>query len=125
MNTPKDLKYNDSHEWVKLEGKTAYVGITDHAQNELGDIVFVDLPEIGAEFKKGDEVSSIESVKAAAPIYSPISGKIVKINNELDDKPELINEKPFESFIFALEISDPSQLDSLLSAAEYTALIEA
>jgi glycine cleavage system H protein len=124
MAAPEELKFQKSHEWVRVEGSTAYVGISDHAQEELGDIVFVELPEEGDEFEQGEEVTNIESVKAASPIYTPVSGKISKINGELEDSPELINQKPYETFIFALELSDSSELDSLLSFDEYKKSIE-
>ena len=124
MAAPEELKFLKSHEWVRVEGSTAYVGISDHAQEELGDIVFVELPDEGDEFGKGEEVTNIESVKAASPIYSPVSGKIVKVNEELDDSPELINQKPYETFIFAVEMSDSSELDSLLSYEDYQKSIE-
>ncbi len=124
MAAPEELKFLKSHEWVRVEGSTAYVGISDHAQEELGDIVFVELPDEGDEFEKGEEVTNIESVKAASPIYSPVSGKIVKVNEELDDSPELINQKPYETFIFAVEMSDSSELGSLLSYEDYQKSIE-
>lgn len=124
MAAPEELKFLKSHEWVRVEGSTAYVGISDHAQEELGDIVFVELPDEGDEFEKGEEVTNIESVKAASPIYAPVSGKISKVNNELDDSPELINQKAFETFIYAIEMSDSSELDSLLSYEDYQKSIE-
>ncbi|MFP4619130.1 MAG: glycine cleavage system protein GcvH [Spirochaetaceae bacterium] len=124
MAVPEDLKFQKSHECVRVEGNIAYVGISDHAQEELGDIVFVELPDEGDEFKKGEEVTNIESVKAASPLYAPVSGKIVEVNEELDETPELVNQKPYETFIFAIEMSDPSELDSLLSFDEYQKSIE-
>ncbi len=119
MGVPEDLKFMKSHEWVRTEGNVAYIGISDHAQEELGDIVFVELPDEGDEFSQGDEVTNIESVKAASPIFAPVSGKIVKVNEELEDAPERINQKAYETFIFALEMNDPSELDSLLSYEQY------
>jgi glycine cleavage system H protein len=124
MSIEKNLKYTENHEWVKVEGKKAVVGISDHAQEELGDIVFVELPEIDDEVSKGDEVVNIESVKAAAPVYAPISGKVVEVNGDLEDTPELINEKPYEAFIFALEMSDPSELEELMDASAYEAFLK-
>jgi glycine cleavage system H protein len=124
MAAPEELKFLKSHEWVRVEGSTAYVGISDHAQEELGDIVFVELPDEGDEFEKGEEVTNIESVKAASPIYTPVSGKIVKVNEELDESPELINQKPYETFIFAVEMSDSSELGDLLSYEQYQESIE-
>jgi len=124
MSIPEDLKFLKSHEWVRVEGKTAYVGISDYAQEELGDIVFVELPELEDEFDAGEEVTNVESVKAASPIYAPVSGKIVKVNEELEDTPELVNQKPYEAFIYALEMSDESELDDLLSYSDYQKFLE-
>jgi glycine cleavage system H protein len=124
MGVPEDLKFMKSHEWVQVEGNTAYVGISDHAQEELGDIVFVELPDEGDEFSQGDEVTNIESVKAASPIFAPVSGKITKVNEELEDAPELINQKAYETFIFALEMSDSSELNNLLTFDAYKKSLE-
>lgn len=124
MAKPEDLKFLKSHEWVRVEGSTAYVGISDFAQEELGDIVFVELPETDDEFDAGEEVTNVESVKAASPIYAPVSGKIVKVNEELEDAPELINEKAYDTFIYAIEMTDPSELDKLLSFDEYKKFVE-
>ncbi len=124
MNVPENLKYSKSHEWVRVEGNVAYIGITDHAQHELGDIVYVEVPEVEEELSKGDEATSIESVKAAAPIYTPVSGEIVKVNDDLDEKPELINQNAFEAFIYAVELSDPSELDVLMDAEGYKKMLE-
>lgn len=124
MGKPEDLKFLKSHEWVRVEGKTAYVGISDYAQEELGDIVFVELPEVGDEFEAGEEVTNVESVKAASPIYAPVSGKITKVNEELEDTPELVNQKPYDAFIYALEMSDASELDDLLSYSDYQKFLE-
>ena len=124
MASPEKLKFQKSHEWARVEGSIAYVGISDHAQDELGDIVFVEIPEVDDEFDAGEEVTNIESVKAASPIYAPVSGKVVKVNQELEDAPELINQKPYEAFIFAIEMTDPSELDKLLSYEEYQKSIE-
>ncbi len=124
MNIPGDLKYTEDHEWVRVEGSVAYVGITDHAQHELGDIVYVELPEIDMEVEKDEEATSIESVKAAAPVNSPVSGKIVQVNEDLEDEAELINKDPYEAYIFAVEMSDPSELDSLMDADAYKEFLE-
>lgn len=124
MAAPEELKFQKSHEWVRVEGDTAYIGISDHAQEELGDIVFVELPDVEDEFEQGEEVTNIESVKAASPLYAPVSGKLVEVNEELDETPELINQKPFETFIFAIKMSDSSELDSLLSYDEYKKSVE-
>lgn len=116
----EDLKYTKTHEWLKIEGKNAVVGITDHAQSELTDIVFVELPEIGKEVKRGDELCVVESVKSVSEIYSPLSGKVVKVNNKLDDSPEIINESPYDKgWLLELEIKEKSEIDSLLDAETY------
>ena len=118
------LKYTDSHEWVKIDDDKAVVGITDHAQSELTDIVFVELPEIGKELKKGDELCVVESVKSVSEIYSPISGKIANVNKNLEDIPETVNESPYdEGWLVEIEISDKSEIDKLLDAKAYKNLI--
>ncbi len=117
---PKELKYTESHEWVRVEDGVAVVGITDHAQHELGDIVFVELPEIDAEYGAGEAAATVESVKAASDIYSPLSGRVVEVNEALEDSPELVNKSPYgDGWIFKIEISDPSELDALLDAEAY------
>lgn len=119
----EDLKYTKSHEWIKIKDDIAVVGITDHAQAELTDIVFVELPEAGKEVKKGEEICVVESVKSVSEIYAPVSGKIVKVNSKLEDSPEIINESPYDDgWLVELEISDKSEVDSLLDAAEYKKL---
>ncbi len=119
----EDLKYTKSHEWIKIKDDVAVVGITDHAQAELTDIVFVELPEAGKEVKKGEELCVIESVKSVSEIYAPVNGKIVKVNSKLEDSPEIINESPYDDgWLVELEISDKSEVDSLLDAAEYKKL---
>ena len=124
MKVLAELKYSKEHEWVKLEGNRAYIGITDYAQDALGDIVFVELPEEGAELEAGDVLGAVKSVKAASDIYAPVSGKVVEVNEELEDAPEKINEEPYEAWIAVLEISDSSELEDLLSAEEYEKLCE-
>ncbi len=125
-NTPEDLKYTKSHEWVRDEDDgTVSVGITDHAQELLGDLVFVELPEVGARLNAGDECAVVESVKAASDIYSPLDGEVTEANETLADTPEAINEAPYDNWIFKMKISDPSQLDGLLDAAAYNAAVEA
>lgn len=120
------LKFADSHEWVRDNGDgTVTIGISEHAQEMLGDVVFVDLPEVEAEIEAGDSFSLVESVKAASDIYAPISGEIVEINEELEDSPELINEEPYEGgWIVKVKMSDPSELDNLKDAEEYLNSIE-
>ncbi|GEA52008.1 glycine cleavage system protein H [Vibrio breoganii] len=120
------LKFADSHEWVKDNGDgTVTIGISEHAQQMLGDVVFVDLPEVEENIEAGDSFSLVESVKAASDIYAPITGEIVEINEELEDSPELINEEPYEGgWIVKVKLEDPSELDNLTSAEDYLASIE-
>jgi glycine cleavage system H protein len=116
----EDLKYTDSHEWLKVEGDKAKVGITDHAQEELTDIVFVELPENGKEVRKGEELCVVESVKSVSEIYSPVSGKVIKVNKDLEDSPEIINESPYgEGWLVEIELSDKSEIDELLNSEDY------
>ena len=124
---PNDVKYTESHEWVRNNGDgTATIGITDHAQELLGDLVFVELPEVGNDVSAGNDCAVVESVKAASDIYSPISGEVVEVNESLADAPETINESAFEDgWIFKIKMSDTSELDSLMDADAYTAVIEA
>lgn len=120
MNLPKELKYSSDHEWVRVEGDVAYIGVTDFAQAQLGDIVFVELPEEGRVIKVNEGFSVIESVKAVSDIYSPVSGKIVKVNEALADAPETINQDAYgEGWIVAVELSDKSELDALMDDAAY------
>ncbi|MCS7201241.1 MAG: glycine cleavage system protein GcvH [Dictyoglomus sp.] len=122
---PEDRKYSKEHEWVKIEGKEAMIGITYYAQKELGDVVYVELPELGKEIKQGEVIATLESVKTASEVYSPLSGKIIKINEKLKDKPELINEDPYNNgWIVVLEISNPQEYNNLLSCEEYKKFIE-
>lgn len=114
-----ELKYAESHEWVRVEGDIAYVGISDHAQESLGEIVYVEIPDTDQELEKGDEVTTVESVKAASSIYAPISGTLVEANADLEDAPEKVNEDPYGAFLFALKIKDSSELDSLMDASGY------
>lgn len=117
---PNDLKYTESHEWLHIDGTTCTVGITDHAQDQLGDIVFVELPEEGAELGKGDVLGNIESVKSVSEVYSPVSGKVIETNEKLLDNPELVNQDPYgEGWIAKLELTDTSSLDELLTLEEY------
>lgn len=119
MKLEKGLKYSKEHEWVRVEGDKAYVGITDFAQNALGDIVFVELPEIGLELEAGDILGVVESVKAASDIYTPVSGTVTEVNEKLNDNPETINESPYEAWIALIELKDISQLDDLMDEYEY------
>lgn len=125
-NVPNELKYRESHEWVRKEADGTFtVGITEHAQELLGDMVFVDLPEVGNSYEAGDECAVAESVKAASDIYAPISGEIVAVNDELGDSPELVNSDPYAGgWLFKIKASDESELDSLLDADAYKASID-
>jgi glycine cleavage system H protein len=126
MTTPPDLKYSDTHEWLKREADGTYtVGITFHAQDMLGDVVFVQTPAAGRKVKKGEEVGVIESVKAAADIYAPVSGEIVDANAALDDSPQKINEDPYGAWLFRVRPESESELDALLDAAAYDRVAEA
>jgi len=124
-NLPEDLLYSEEHEWIKKEGDKLRIGITDFAQSELGDIVFVELPEEGDEIEAGESFGSVESVKTVSELYSPISGTVVEVNEDLDDTPEAVNESPYESaWMIVVEPSDESELDKLLTAEQYKAFIE-
>ncbi|MEL7566169.1 MAG: glycine cleavage system protein GcvH [Dehalobacterium sp.] len=116
------LKYTKSHEWVKVEGNKAFIGITDYAQGHLGEIVFVELPEVGDELTGGGALGVVESVKAAADVYTPVSGTVEEINEELLDNPGQINEDAFQSWLVSIELSNPAELDGLLDASEYEKL---
>lgn len=119
MEILKGLYYSKDHEWVKVEGSKAYIGITDYAQHALGEIVYVELPEVDDEISAGDVFGVIESVKAASDSFSPISGEITEVNEELEDAPELLNEKPYESWIFTIKMSDEAELEGLMKAEKY------
>ncbi|MBD5268584.1 MAG: glycine cleavage system protein GcvH [Bacteroides sp.] len=119
-----NLRYADSHEWVKLEGDIATVGITDYAQHALGSIVYVDMPEEGDEVTAGEEFGAVESVKAASDLISPVSGEVVEINTSLEDSPELVNEDAFENWIMKVKVSDPSEIENLLDAEAYAKICE-
>lgn len=122
---PKELRYAATHEWVRLEGDVVTVGITDHAQEALGDVVYVELPEIGDRLHAADEAGVVESVKAASDIYSPVSGEVIAINEELEDAPQTINGDPYnDGWFFKIRISDKSELESLLTADEYLEALE-
>jgi glycine cleavage system H protein len=119
----QDLRYSKDHEWVRLEGESAYVGITDHAQDELGEIVYVELPPIDEEYAQGEEIATVESVKAASPIINPVTGVVVEVNEELDDSPDLINKDPYANHLYVLKPFDRDQYDGLLTAQEYEAFL--
>lgn len=113
------LYYSESHEYVKVEGNFAYVGITDYAQHALGNVVYVDMPEVDDEVEAGEDFGAVESVKAASDLISPVSGTVVEVNEALEDKPELLNEDAFENWIIKVELSDKAELDSLMDAKAY------
>lgn len=124
MNVPVDLKYTKEHEWVKVEGKIATVGITDWAQGELGDIVFVELPEAGLDVTQMDTFGTIEAVKAVSDLFSPVTGKVTEVNAALEDEPMLINRDPYgEGWMIKVEVADASQLEQLLDAGAYKELL--
>ena len=125
MNVPDDLKYSEDHEWVRVEGSRIRFGITDYAQDALGDVVFVQVPAVGSVVTRGASISEVESTKSVSDIYAPVSGTVVEANEDLDDTPQRVNEDPYgEGWIAIIEPSDPSDLDQLLDAAAYTKLVE-
>lgn len=124
MNVPADLKYTTDHEWIKIDGDIATIGITDYAQGELGDVVFVELPGVGESFDKGDVAATIEAVKTVADVFLPLGGSIEAVNEQLDDASDLINQDAFgEGWILKVKLADPSEIDALMSAEDYLASI--
>jgi glycine cleavage system H protein len=124
MNIPDNLKYTEDHEWIKIDNDVATIGITDYAQGELGDVVFVDIDAGLSEISKGESFGTIEAVKTVSDLYGPLNGKVIEINNQLGDSPELINQDPFgEGWMIKAEFSNPSELDDLLDASAYKSLI--
>ena len=124
MNVPDDLKYAESHEWIRVDGDTGTVGITDHAQNELTDIVYVDPPQVGVSVTAGQAAAVVESVKAASDIYSPVDGEVIEVNESLSAEPALVNTSPYEDgWLYKIRLSNPSQLDALKSPDDYRAQI--
>lgn len=124
MAIPTDVRYTKSHEWARLDGNTVVVGISDHAQEQLGDVVHVDLPKLGRSLAAGATAAEIESVKAVSDIYAPVSGTVVAVNDGLDDSPDLVNRDAYgEGWLFKLEVADASALEGLLEAAAYAALV--
>ncbi len=125
MEFPEDLMYTEEHEWVQIEGDLAIIGVTDFAQDQLGDVVFVELPEVGTMLKEGKPFGVVESVKAVSDVYAPLSGEVVEINEELPEAPEVINTSPYEDgWMIKIHFSDPSQLDGLMDADAYRAFVE-
>lgn len=121
---PKNLKYHKEHDWARIEGDTAVLGVTDYAQESLGDIVYIELPEVGAEVTAGVSYAEIESVKAVSDVYAPVGGTVIEANEEVVDAPELINESPYEDgWLIKIKLSDPGQVDELMSAEEYEEML--
>lgn len=124
MPTPTDRRYTKEHEWVRLDDGAGTVGLTDYAQDQLGDIVYVDLPALGTAVKQFDKLGEIESVKAVSDLYAPVSGEVVEVNEAVNDHPELVNESPYqEGWLVRLRLADPAELDALLTAEQYDALV--
>ena len=125
MKVEPNLKYDEEHEWVRVEGDEGVVGISDYAQDQLSDVVYVELPEIGDSFERGDILAVVESVKAASDVYMPVSGEVLEINDALEDSPELVNQDPYgEAWFVRITIADPSELDDLLDADAYESFLE-
>ena len=123
MSYPADLKYSKDHEWIRITGNTAEVGITDYAQQQLGDVVYVELPEVGRQLKAGDSFGSIESVKAVSELFSPMSGEVTEVNPALKDHPEAVNTSPHSTWMVRLTLSDPAATTALLDSGQYEALL--
>lgn len=125
-NTPSELKYLASHEWARIEGDIAVVGITDHAQEALGDLVYIELPDVGDQLKAGDEAGVVESVKAASDIYAPLTGEVIEVNDALSDSPEIVNSDPYhDGWMYKIRLVDAAEIDDLLSADAYEAAVDA
>ena len=122
---PEDLKYSDEHEWLRMEDDTAVIGITHFAQDSLGDVVFVELPDVGSDVSQFEKMGEIESVKAVSDLYSPVGGKVIEVNDSLADSPELVNDSPYgDGWMLKVELADSSEIERLMSASEYDTLIE-
>ena len=120
---PRELKYTKDHEWIRVEAGRGRVGVTDHAQEQLGDVVYVELPEVGRAFRQGEQFGSIESVKAVSDLYCPVGGTVVEVNRTLADRPEAVNQDPHAAWMIVLALDDPGDVDALLDAAAYGALV--
>jgi len=125
MNVPENLKYSEDHEWIRIEGDVAFVGITDYAQSNLGDIVFIEVETLGEELDKGEAFGNVEAVKAVEELYLPITGEVLEFNEELEDSPDLVNKDPYDKgWVVKIKITDPGELDDLLDSKAYTGLIQ-
>lgn len=125
LNLPGDVKYTDDHEWARIKGDVARLGISDYAQDQLGDIVFVELPEVGSTFEKGEEFGTVESVKAVSELYMPISGEVTAVNGALADQPELVNSDPYnDGWMLEVKVGDPAELEALKSKAAYLEMLK-
>lgn len=125
MEIPKDLRYTDEHEWARIDGDTVIVGITDYAQGSLGDVVYIEMPEVGEELKKGEELGSIESVKAVSDVFCPMSGEIIEVNEELSDHPEYVNQSPYDKgWIIKMKISNPEETGELMDSGKYEEFVK-
>ena len=124
MAYPEGLKYTKDHEWIELSGDRGKVGITDYAQQQLGDVVYIELPDVGAKLKQGQSFGTIESVKAVSELYAPVSGEVVEVNTALKDKPEIVNRDPHGSWMIVLKVADAGETRALLDATKYAALVK-
>src|SRR5688572_24682905 len=124
MTYPAGLKYTKDHEWIEVTGDSGRIGITDYAQQQLGDVVYIELPEVGAKLKTGQSFGTIESVKAVSELYAPVSGEVMEVNTALKDEPEVVNAKPHESWMIVVRLTDPAEAASLLDAAKYAELVK-
>ena len=125
MNIPADLKYSKTHEWIRVDGNKASIGISDYAQSELGDIVYVETPEVGDEFAKGEELAMIDSAKTTAQIYAPVDCTVTGVNGKLGDKPELVNSDPYgDGYMLEVELKNPSQIEEMMDSTAYTDFVE-
>jgi glycine cleavage system H protein len=126
MRFPNDMKYTNDHEWTRFEGKSATIGITDHAQSALGDVVFVDLPKVGRELKKGETFGVVESIKAVSDLYAPLTGKVTAVNSALTEDPSAVNKDPHQGgWMIKLEVTDPASAEDLMDAAAYNKFVSA
>ncbi len=124
MDTPEELKYSKDHEWIRVEGDVCTIGITDYAQGELGDVVYVEMPETGSSISKGESFGTIEAVKAVSEVYSPVSGEVVEINDKLEGEPALVNQSPYgDGWMIKLKLTNPDELSDLMDAAAYKEMI--